>query len=426
MGERQRFIEGAKVGLAVAAFVAVAVLVGIRTIDNLNIPGDTDPVRFGMADFRDVVYYPVQALLQGVNPYDVAAYKAAYPVFHHLPPYSPLTLLIHLPFGLVPYEASEIVYFLFSLGIMLGLAAAILASCRLEVRVATVFGLGAAMLLSRPGYSTLILGQSTVLVVLGTVIALHFGGSRPYLAGLALALATLKPQYGVPLAVLMLVRGDLRAVLTGFGVAAAGAALPAGVIMACSGGGLSSFVSRVSGSYVAFEGSGLFEKAGSVLRIDLSSVLERLLGGPPPLPVALMITSGILVVSGLGVRRAVLRREGEGADSLSGIIILLAVMTSIYHMSYDTLALWLPLVAVVVGSRAVWRKAPVVLRATLALVLAFPLVNYLATYAVINRLGLTGWAWTVVVSLNGLCVLTALVLTLYLTFATPRAVAAEP
>ena len=425
MGKRQRFIEGAKIGLAVAAFVVVAVLVGIRTIDNLNIPGDTDPVRFGMADFRDVIYFPIQALIQGVNPYDVAAYKAAYPVFHPFPPYSPLTLLVHLPFGLLPYEVSEVSYFLFSLGVMLGLSAAILASCRLEIRVARVFGLAAGMIVSRPGYSTLVLGQSTMLVVLGTVLALNFASSRPCLAGLSLGLATLKPQYGVPLAILMLVRGDFRAVLTGFGVGAVGVALPVGAILASSDGGYRGFISRVSGSYAAFEDGGLFATAGAVLRIDFSSVLERILGSPVPLPVALMITAGIITFGGLGVWHAKFGREGEGADSLSGVIILLTVLISVYHGSYDTMALWVPLVAVVFGSRAVWRQAPMILRLPLAAVLAFPLVNYLATYAVINRLGLTGWAWTVVVSLNALCVLTALLLTLYLTYATHRAQASD-
>jgi hypothetical protein len=236
-------------------------------------------------------------------------------------------------------------------------------------------------------------------------------------AGAALAWASLKPQYGVPLAILMFVRGDCRAVLAGLGLAVGGAALPLAAILRSSSGGLGEFVERVAGSYAAFEEGGLYATAGSVLRIDLSSIPDRLFGAPPPLSVLVMVAAVSLLLGGLGVRGAS-RLEGgaQGADSASGVIIILTVLTSTYHMAYDTLALWPPLVAVAAGSRDVWREAPAALRVGLCATLALPLANYIATYSMINRFGISGWAWTLVVSLNALSILCALALTLYLTF----------
>src|SRR5262249_57464168 len=81
---------------------------------------------------------------------------------------------------------------------------------------ASLRGLTAVLLLSRPGQMNLLLGQVSAQVAIGAYVALRWARTRPVLASLALALSTLKPTYGVPLAALMLFgRGDVATVVGG-------------------------------------------------------------------------------------------------------------------------------------------------------------------------------------------------------------------
>src|SRR4029450_12489403 len=158
-------------------------------------PGRPDATRWVLQDFRDAVYYPVVAWLHGGNPYDQDAQARRYPVGQSFPLYLPATLVAHLPFGLLPPAEAAWGYF------------------------ATTLLLTGALSRPRAGQMTLPLGQVTAQVGLASYVALRWARSRPLLAGLGLALATLKPTYGVPLAALMLLgRGDMRA--TAVGVAA--------------------------------------------------------------------------------------------------------------------------------------------------------------------------------------------------------------
>ena len=102
--------------------------------------------------------------------------------------------------------------------------------------IAATLGLTALLLLSRPGHMNLLLGQVTAQVVIGAYVALRWARTRPLLAGMGLALATLKPTYGVPLALLMLFgRGDLGAVVVG--VALSGALCLVALVAARARGG---------------------------------------------------------------------------------------------------------------------------------------------------------------------------------------------
>src|SRR5215475_637765 len=102
---------GAATLLAGAALVAVVIVLAARTVALSGDPQVASPEHWGMGDFRDNTYYPVVALRDGRNPYDRALYKAHYPVHYPFPPYSPLALLLYLPFGLLPYDLSRWLYF---------------------------------------------------------------------------------------------------------------------------------------------------------------------------------------------------------------------------------------------------------------------------------------------------------------------------
>ncbi len=78
--------------VAVAAFVGVAAWLTSTTWENIT-PSRQD-VGF-QTDFRDAVYYPVVAFVDGVNPYDPGSYYRAYPVGQEFPLYSPIHLVVH-------------------------------------------------------------------------------------------------------------------------------------------------------------------------------------------------------------------------------------------------------------------------------------------------------------------------------------------
>ena len=136
--------------LCVLAFVAMASVVTLRTWHNVNIPGRADLPLYGLHDFRDVFYYPARATLDGRNPFAADTYVPAYPVARPLAPYAPTTLLLHMPFALMPYPVARWVHYAMNLLLVLVLAWICLRECGVRVTAALTFGLGALLLATRP------------------------------------------------------------------------------------------------------------------------------------------------------------------------------------------------------------------------------------------------------------------------------------
>src|SRR5262249_46322607 len=154
----------------------------------LNVAGRPHVPRYGLQDFRDAVYFPVVALLEGHNPYDVADYLARYPVGRKFPLYSPITLFVHLPFGLLPQDAASVAYLVVNLLLVLVLAATSLSLTGVRTTWTATLGLATLVLVSHPGEMTLFIGQPSIYVALGVYLAFHFARTRPLVAGLGLAL----------------------------------------------------------------------------------------------------------------------------------------------------------------------------------------------------------------------------------------------
>src|SRR5262245_7766772 len=74
-------------------------------------PADAVPTReqWGLRDFRGNLYYPVVAFLAGENPYDAEHFKRAHDA-DAFPPFAPIVLAWHLPFGLFPFAVARILY----------------------------------------------------------------------------------------------------------------------------------------------------------------------------------------------------------------------------------------------------------------------------------------------------------------------------
>ena len=380
--------------VAGGAFLAVTGLLAARTLRLLNVPGDPamDATRWALCDFRDAVYYPAVSLLDGGNPYGTS-FSSTYPVASALAPYLPLILLVHLPFALMPYTVAEGVHFVLTLGLTLVLAALALELAGLKRTGARVLGLGALLLLSRPGHWNLVLGQPTLPVAIGAYLALRWSDERPGLASVGLAMAFGKPSFGLPLAVVMLARRDLRVVVTGMAIAAGVSA--AVVVALVVRAGLGPFLDDVRGGFMLWA-TALDPFANTVAfygAIDAVVLLSRPMGRELELGEQLVVATVVLAIAGLAIRRLAARPEPEArVRSLS--IGVLAVLLAVHHQAYDCLLLAPTGVAVATGPGRLEPAGRAGLRLVLLALLIVPSLNYLASNTAIAGLGITHtWAF---------------------------------
>jgi hypothetical protein len=393
-------------------FAAVVAVLSYRATTKLNIPGNPEaPQRWVLADFRDAIYFPIVAFVEGKNPYDAPTYVRTYPVRLAFMPYSPLTLLVHLPFGLVPFRTAEFAYYVFTIALTLTLACLLLSF--VGVDRGGPLGLAALILASRPGHWNLLLGQSTVQCVIGTYLALFFA-RRPWVGGLGLALATLKPTFGLPLAVLLLSRRDIRPVAIGIGVAGAASAALLFVLVHMAGG-VHGFIGSIAQSFGAAGAESTMSPLGRS-RIDGIALVSRLLHLKLAAVEQLALGLGFLAMGALGVRRLAARATGGMAVRLSASLACVTVLLCAYHQGYCLILLTLPLAAVVADRAAQPYASHPGLRGALLAALSIPMINYLPSDTAITALGIAGPLWVVITSLNGICLVLAMAVYLRLAF----------
>lgn len=357
-----------------------------------------------LRDFRDAVYYPVVALLDGNNPYDTVAYLRSYPVQQEFPPYLPGLLAVHLPLGWLPFETAQIVYFVFTAALTLVLAYLTLLSCGLSATLARACGLGTLMILSRPGHWNLSLGQVAVPMAIGTYVALRFAEERQRLAALGLALALLKPTYGASVGVLLLARSEVRVVLLGVVIAGLLSAAPS-VALVHAAGGPASWMASLRESYMSFAANPDAGAASSPDRVDVAALAARLLGHAPSGALTLAMGASVLGLGALGVARLRGLRD-PNVRVLSDGLACLTVLTCIYHESYDVLLVALPVTALATDRWAPPRAATM-LRWPLLTLLMVPAVNYVCTRSVLTSLHITGAWWVALTAVNCTALLVA-------------------
>jgi Glycosyltransferase family 87 len=390
--------------LAVAAFLAVTGLLTWREVTHLNIPGRPDDAHWGMQDFRDAVYYPVVALLDGANPYDIHHQRETYPVGIKFPPYSPVTLALHLPLGLLPFEAAEAAYFLLTLVLVLVVARVSLEASGVEPRAERVFALATLVLLTRPGHQNLLVGQVTLEVVLGTYLALRWAFARPWLAGLGVAVATLKPTYGGPLVLLLLARGAFRATAIGVAIGGIVSAVVA-LVLAHAAGGLVPLLGSLLENLNDPATVPGFRPAESLWRIDTLALVARPLGRSPRALVSGVIGLGVLALAGLAIAR--LPDDARGRH-LFAALACLGILTCTYHQSYDLLLLTMPITMLATGMPlGTSRRA---IRGLLLALLALPCANYVVTQTTLDRFAVSHPTWVALASINGASLAVALAL----------------
>lgn len=354
----------------------------------------------GMNDFQTTVYYPARAFADGVNPYNSEDYLARYPAPQPLRLYPPAMLVLFRPFAALSLETASKVQGALTI-ILSGLLAYVsLRLAGIRARPAAVLLVWALILFSRPGHWNLLLGQITLLVVLGTYGALAAGRRWAILAGLGLALSLLKPNFGLPLAVLMLARGQFTGVAVGATVTGILNIVPLPRLAELSGG-IMNFAALFFGGTERFAQSSGPRDELTVYRVDASGLVGQWL----PTPLGWL---GSLLVAGivLGLVFWVLRRRGrlfasaEKPDPALAGLLCCAILLSLYHIGYDMLLLAWPFIGLVSHLRSSPGRASNRHLLQLGL-LSLLAVNYASTYSVILATHAQGILLGLLTSLNG-------------------------
>lgn len=385
----------------------------------------------GMTDFRDAVYYPIRAVLDGVNPYDCETeaprpdgrprYRndPRYPVLNIFPLFSPLILVVFLAFGLIDdFVLSMWCYGAFNIGLLFVFSYALWRSTGRRPGLGSVAGLAGVILITQPGRANFIAGQLALPLTLALFGALHWARNRPWLSALALTIASFKPTFGVPLGLLMLCRRDFRA--AGAGLLLSGAIALAGILLVFGrSGDLANIVPILLHNQQELEAHPGVNPATSAARIDAQSVIGRWLGSGEGAFLQIAAPLTVLSLAALVLWKRGSQTESHGASGASGLVIILAVLLSIYHLFYDALPLWIPIMSLLFAPAQTWKEYPRSAQRLLLVLLAVPILNVFCTHsfkAALDRLvaptsqGLADAAWNLGCTASGLSLSAALLL----------------
>jgi hypothetical protein len=313
---------------------------------------------------------------------------------------------LHYPVSLMPVHVANMVYYGASFGLVILLALSALAICRLPLSLCNVLGLATLILASRPGHINLLLGQVTLPMVLGAVWALQLARRWPAVAGIALAVTTLKPTFGVPLLWLMFCRRDYRAVAVG--VVVAGVAATVGLVPLVADHGWASVLESLRQSNSLHESDPVVTPMTTWTRVDAISLVGKALDHEPSAAASLAVTAGCLLLAGWAVWRTSGTPLAEGADSLSALVIAAATLACIYHSTYDALLFVVPWIGVMFAELR--QQLPGRLHWLFWILLTLPAINYFSARVVTRLLSIDGALFTVLTMLNSICVVAILVL----------------
>jgi hypothetical protein len=296
-----------------------------------------------MWDFRDAGFYPVRAVLDGVNPYDVDRYLAMYPVGQEFPLLPPTYMVLHAPFQLLELGPASVGMFLISLvGIVL-LSAWSLRISRYRITPLAVVLVSGLLLVSNGGRNVLFTGQSSLVFIAGMYLALTASGVAQGSVGVFIAL--IKPGFGLPFAVLVAAAGKYRRAVIGAVVAAAVSAILMVPFVVWEGG--VGDLLEILRDNVSFSASSRWVSLETTtVRIDVAATIALIFDVVPSNLTVILI--GLAVVGGasavLVLKRTALA-HGTAYDAAI-VLVCLGTLIGIYHGFYDLGLLLLPTILV--------------------------------------------------------------------------------
>ena len=411
-------------------FLCVVGLTAFRIYRQYHPGGNYDAAHGGMSDFHNGAYYPAAALAKGISPYG-DHFAATYPVARAAPPFSPAMIALHIPFVALGLPAADVAYYLFSLAVFV--ASAWLVAKELQ-RPATLlnnnslantslppprfaweyFGwILTAIIASRGGHTTLLNGYFTPLLVLGTTMALSLSHRAPLWAGVGLMLAASKPNYAIPLGLLMLARGNYRSLTLGVVLSIVAGLIPAWWL--ASHDSWLGLIESVKQGQLAHMTDPRELPVNTWTRLDLTAILAKWLGANPSEGVQLGWMLLWMVLPVIALTRRKQQGDSEGVTSLSGLIALLALLVTFYHQVYDALILIGPFMALVMQG-SLCRDWPRPTRILVGLMILTSWWNYFGSEIGMRLLGASELAQKTLTSVNGIALAISLLFACWLAF----------
>lgn len=408
-------------------FVAAIAVVVVRADYKRSQPGEIVDSRFdsaqGYRDFHNAIYFPVRALISGVNPYSKEYVDSYHPDQLGFPPFAPSSVLLHVPLGFLTVGAAEIAYLIINISLLIFICWFSVRKTSYPYVVGAVFMLAAMMVISRPGLLNFLGLQMTLLLVVGTLLALEYSESNPVLSGFGLLLACCKPTYVIPLAVIMLFRRNFSAFAVGVllcGLVNVGAIW----MIASQNEGVENFVSEVTDVYQVDVPVEVPKVRTSWSRVDVYSIVARWVDVSEMKYLSIWISLGVLAIGALFTIMEIDPEHRTGVNSRTGLLAILIMLTSIYHQPYDCLVLWIPLAALLLGDLKAIDGFSSVSRFLLVMLLMIPMVNFVSTKMALDRMGIDDgissvpqgfameqflhvWPWKLAVTFNGIALLLA-------------------
>ncbi len=407
-------------------FAAAVVAVVVRADFNRSQPGEIVESNQGYQDFHNAVYFPVRALITGVNPYSTA-YQSYHPDELGFPRFAPSSLILHSPLGFLTVHVAEIAYLIVNICLLIFICWFSVRKTSYPFALGAVFVMAALMIVCCPGLLNFLGLQMTLLLVVGTLLALEYSEIKPGLSGFGLLLACCKPTYAVPLAVIMLCRRNFSAFAIGVFLCAVvnGGAI---WLIASQNGGVQTFVEEAKVNYEPSIETpvGRPEVRKSWSRIDLYSVAARWFDLSDSQKLSFLLPLGVLLFGAVFTLMEIDPNHRTGINSRTGLLAILIMLTSVYHQPYDMLVLWIPLVAFYLGDLKLTSGFSSLSRFLLVILMMIPMVNYVSTKYLLDRMGIDdgasvapaggweqfihAWPWKLAVTLNGIALILAAII----------------
>ena len=378
----------------IAFFLIVVSLTVFRVQSFLHIPGQANASdQIGFARFHNEIYFPTRALITGENPLDEQSLAAFHPDTEFnsvgkLPNILPSTLLLYSTIGFLQLKYAAAAFAGLSILLTVILSALLLRKSTLEKPgLAAVLLGGGLMLLCLPGTEVFFTYPNTCICAIGVALAIEYGHRKTWLSSFGLLLAFVQPAIGIPVTLLMILRGNLVAVLGGLIAIASASFAVVGFIHSNGGPPVLDAVYWQAFDLNNYLAIGQFETRGKTIPpVDLLQAISMWWGHFVSFDLSTILPGALLVLGGFAMIAERTASQRVGVISRSGMLISLMAILVFAQPAEALMLLWIPVIGLSVDGMRSKQMFSTGMRFLLGLLLLLPLFNYFATPFLIERL----------------------------------------
>ena len=352
----------------------------------------------GLESFHNQVYFPVRALVTGINPYsqDYIDYHpgSAFGKQIAMDPVPPSTLLILSPLAFLQLQAAEMAYIAICLLLSIFCASFLLHSATDHPPgIGGTLTLAALMMLCLPGVETFVSYPTVILSLTGVLLAIEYAGESDFLSGLGIVLAFCQPITGAVTLILLLFRRNFSAFAFGVLLMLVFNVLAIAWI-GNNSGGVTQAIEDARGVYTNLYTPVVPEHVNvSIDRVDAWSAVARIFDGNAEVMefpnLKSLIVGGILLLAVIALLAERDRTQLVGLVSRSGMLIALVTVLCFYQFNGALYLLWIPVIGLLIEGWRSRRAFSLPLRFILGLLVVLPLFNYFVTPYAMKWLGIS-------------------------------------